>query len=144
MRFLRRYWPSAVTLTTVLWLTLAPQPLPDIDIPAIKGLDKLVHAVMMGGLTGALMFDRRRCGRWSLRKNDAGHQRLLTPGVIVAICLCVAAFSVIDEWVQGALDMGRAADIYDLVADFVGIIVAALTAPAAINALLGGRRAHRP
>lgn len=144
MTFLSRYWPSALTLATVLWLTLAPQPLPDLDVPSFEGLDKVVHAVMMGGLTGAFMFDRRRCGRWNLRKNNTGSQRELTPGAVFVISLCVAVFSAADEWAQGALDMGRTSDIYDWIADMVGIIMAALTAPAAITALLEGRRAHRP
>jgi len=99
---------------------------------------------MMGGLTGALMFDWRRCGRWNLRKSDAGSQHMLTPGVVVIICLCMAVFSAVDEWAQHALGMGRSSDFYDWIADMVGIIVAALTAPAAITALLEGQRAHRP
>lgn len=144
MTFLSRYWPSALTLATVLWLTLAPQPLPDLDVPSFEGLDKVVHAVMMGGLTRAFMFDWRRCGRWNLRKSNAGRQHMLTPGVIIVICLCMAVFSAADEWAQGALGMGRASDFYDWIADMVGIIMAALTAPAAITALLEGRRAHRP
>lgn len=144
MKFLRRYWPSAVTLAAVLWLTLAPQPLPDLDVPVFEGLDKVIHAVMMGGLTAAIMFDRRRCGHWNLRKSDTGRQHILTSGVVFWICLCVAVFSAADEWAQGALGMGRSSDFYDWIADMFGIIVAAFTAPAAINALLGGRRVHQP
>ena len=144
MRILRRYWPSAVTVAVVLWLTLAPQPLPDLDVPSFEGLDKVVHAIMMGGLTGALMFDRRRCGRWNLRKSDAGSQHKLTPRVVFVICLCVAVFSAVDEWAQGALDIGRSSDAYDLIADVVGIVAAGLTGPSIINSLLGVRRAHRP
>lgn len=90
------------------------------------------------------MFDWRRGGRWNLRKSNAGRQHMLTPGVVIIICLCMAVFSAVDEWAQGALGMGRTSDVYDLIADIVGIVVAALTAPAAINALLEGRRAHRP
>ncbi len=144
MKALRRYWPSGLTLAIVLWLTIAPQPLPDMDIPAFEGLDKLVHAVMMGGLAGAVMFDYHRAGHWNLRKSDAGRQHLLTPGVITSICVCVAVFSALDEWVQGALGMGRSSDFYDWVADAAGIAIAAFTAPWAINRLLGGRHGHRP
>ena len=79
MKILRRYWPSMVTLAAVLWLTLAPQPLPDLDVPPFDGLDKVMHAVMMGGLAGAFMFDWRRGGRWNLRKSNAGRQHMLTP-----------------------------------------------------------------
>lgn len=143
MKFVRRYWPSALTLAAVLWLTLAAQPLPDLSIPTFEGLDKIIHAVMMGGLTGAIMFDWRRCGHWNLRKNNAGRQHLLTPSVVIVICLSVTAFSALDEWAQGALGMGRTSDVYDLLADIVGIVAAALTAPAIINALLQGRHAHR-
>ena len=144
MKILHRYWPSMVTLAAVLWLTLAPQPLPDLDVPPFDGLDKVMHAIMRGGLAGAFMFDWRRGGRWNLRKSNAGRQHMLTPGVVIIICLCMAVFSAVDEWAQGALGMGRTSDVYDLIADIVGIVVAALTAPAAINALLEGRRAHRP
>lgn len=139
------HWiPSACTLAAILWLTLASRPLPDMDIPMFEGIDKVVHAIMMGGLTGALMFDYRRNGRWCLRNSNAGHQHVLTPGVIAVICFSVAAFSAADEWAQGALTIARSADIYDFFADLVGIAVAAMIATPTINWLLGARRERQP
>ena len=41
----------------ILWLTLAPHPLPESDMPVIPGMDKVVHGCMFGGLYFILAFD---------------------------------------------------------------------------------------
>lgn len=60
-----------MVLAVILWLTLAPQPLPDaggswLDFP---GADKVVHALMFGALALVLAVDLsgRECGALSRR-----------------------------------------------------------------------------
>lgn len=125
---LKRWWPSILTLCLVLWLTLAPDPVPTEDIPLFPGADKLVHAIMMGGLAGAIMFDYERKGLNRTRK--------LTSRVVWSIAAIVAVFSAADEWVQGAMGLGRSPDFLDLLADWAGILVAALTAPPLLRRIL--------
>ncbi len=128
MEFLRRWWPSILTLGLVLWLTLAPDPVPADNIPYFPGADKLVHAIMMGGLAGAVMFDYERCG---VRRTGR-----LTPKAIMGIVICMGIFCSIDEWVQGRMELGRSTDIYDLFADWIGVIVAAIVTPPLLRRIL--------
>lgn len=132
IRKLRWYWPSALVVLVIIYATWLPQPLPDSDMPSIPHIDKLIHAVMMGGLAAALMFDYYR---------SSPHRRL-TFRHIVRFTLIAAAFSVIDEFVQGILPIGRPSDTLDLLADWLGCIIAALTAPPAIRAVVKRRKSE--
>lgn len=124
-----RWWPTAVTLGAVLWLTLAPDPVPDTGLPLFPGIDKVVHAVMMGGLTAALLFDWKRA-------ESRRHQRLTwRPVCVVAAVMLV--FSAVDEWAQGAMGLGRSTDILDFGADCTGIALASLAAPPVLNRIIG-------
>lgn len=120
-----------MTVVLVLWLTLAPDPTPDVQLPSFLGPygDKIVHAIMMGGITGALIFDYKR--------RRPGAPRRLTLSFVVWLAVAMLAFSFVDEWAQGAMGLGRSTDIMDFVADAVGIAVALLVAPQVVNALLG-------
>ena len=48
---------SGTVVAAVLYLTLAPKPLPDNDINWFKHTDKIVHAVMMAGVYLAVALD---------------------------------------------------------------------------------------
>jgi hypothetical protein len=128
MEFIRRWWPTVLTLGLVLWLTLAPDPVPTEDIPLFPGADKLVHAIMMGGLTGAVMFDYERNG---LRRTSR-----LTPGRVWTIVICVGLFCAADEYAQSAMGLGRSTDFLDLLADWTGVAVAALITPPLLRRIL--------
>lgn len=119
-RFLINYSPTIVVLLAVLWLTLAPHPVPEPRFQLFEGADKVVHAIMMGGLAITLMYDYSRQGGWKPRK--------IATKPIIIMSLSVAVFAAIDEWAQGAMGLGRTTDIYDLYADFAGIILAAVAA----------------
>ena len=103
-----------MTLAAVLWLTLAPFPVGDMETPSFLGphADKIVHFVMFGGLTGVIIFD---CTRARFKR-----------GAMFYICLLIGmlAFAALDEWAQGAMNMGRSADIKDFAADSTGISTA--------------------
>lgn len=125
--FLLRWWPTVLVLAAVLWLTLAPHPVPETRLVLFPGADKVVHALMMGGLTGAVLYDASRRGGWRI------HPLRLR---LVAVCtLLVAAFAAVDEWAQGAMGMGRTSDFYDLLADWAGILVVAC-----VSVTITGRR----
>lgn len=129
-RIVRRWWPSTLTLALVLWLTLTPDPAPDVELPSWLGehADKIVHAIMFGGLTGAFIFDyKRRLPR---------APRPLDTGFTSALAIAMIVFSVFDEWLQGAMGLGRSADVWDIGADLLGIAVGLLLAPPVCNALI--------
>lgn len=101
---------SAVTLAAICWLTLAPHPLGEADIPLFPGADKLAHWIMFGFLTAVILFDHQRLSGWAKVRN--------------AFCLCMIALSTAIgagiEFLQGAMHVGRTFDLSDIIADFGG------------------------
>lgn len=130
-RLLRHYWPTLIVLIVIIYATWVPKPVDPEDIPPIPYIDKLIHAIMMGGLTGALAFDYKRQER----------RHMLTLKVMTVITAGVLLFGVVDEIVQGLLPIGRPSDPWDLVADWAGTLIGAVTAPPAVNAVV--RRMRR-
>lgn len=117
-----------LTLAAVLWLTLSSDPVPDMGDLAFPHLDKIVHFIMFGGLTGAVMFD-------ALRAKKIERRRLsLTFYFILGISMIVFAFA--DETAQGAMQNGRSQDIMDFLADSGGIVTALCIGAPIINRLL--------
>ena len=133
--FLKRWWPSMCVLAAVLWLTLAPHPVPDVEVPSFLGehADKIVHCIMFGGLTGAVIFDFMR---WR------GRDCRLRP-FVMWLAVGMLIFAAADEWAQGALGAGRTSDVWDFVADTVGILLATVTAPPVVRAILRHKRESR-
>lgn len=124
--FIKRYWPSVLTLAVVLYATLYPDPLDDSTMPPIPHLDKLIHAVMMGGLYGAIVFDAQRADR----------SKSLSRAFLIAAAAGVIAFGALDEEAQNAMGLGRSGDGFDFVADFVGVAVAFFAAPPVVRKVL--------
>lgn len=114
-------------LALVLYATLASHPVGADELPLIPHIDKIIHCIMMGGLTGAIAFDYYRA-------DTAGHP--LTRRAIATIAIAVAIFSILDEIAQSALTDSRSGDPLDLLADWAGILVAFFTAPPAIRAII--------
>lgn len=128
-RFIIAYWPSMLTLCVVLYATLFSDPLGDHEMPPIPHLDKLIHAVMMGGLFGAIAFDKQR----------ADKTRRLSRRFLVTLSAAIMAFGAADEIAQAAMGIGRSGDLLDLAADWTGVTVAYFTAPPVIRKVLGVR-----
>ena len=126
---LKTYWPSLLVVAVIIYATWIPKPIPYDNLPGIPHIDKLIHAIMFGGLAGALMFDYYR------KKTDNGGHRNLSLRIIILMACISAAFGVLDETVQGLLKIGRPSDTYDLMADWVGVIVAIFTAPPVIRSI---------
>lgn len=129
--FLRSWWPTMLVVAVIIYATWVPQPVAPEDIPPLPHIDKVIHAVMMGGLSAALLFDWRRMA-------PAGHR--ITRRVMYTVIMAVLVFSVVDEVVQGLLPIGRPSDWLDLVADFFGAVVGAFLARPAVNAIFRRRK----
>lgn len=114
--FIKSWWPTAIVLVAVLWLTLSPNPLPDSDVEFFQGADKVVHALMMGGLSAVLIIDFRR------RRPRHGH--VVSASEVIVAGIGLTLFAAIDEWAQGAMGLGRTSDIIDFWADIIGIGIA--------------------
>lgn len=125
-------WAFTTLVTAaILWLTLAPDPLPDNELPLFPGLDKVAHACMFGGLYFAASFD------WmSRRRGGTPPFALPSTRACAAIAAATAAFGGAIELLQGAMDMGRGCDPYDFAADIAGVAAAVLLTPAVLRAML--------
>lgn len=126
LRFIRNWWPTGIVLAVILYATWVPHPIDPDDIPPLPHIDKLIHAVMMGGMSSALLFDWHRM---------APKLHALTHRVVCLVIAAVIAFSLVDEVVQGLLPIDRPSDWLDLVADIFGAIVGALLARPVIVAI---------
>lgn len=124
IQFLKKYSPSLIVIAVIAYATLYPDPLPDDDMQLFPHFDKLIHAIMFGGMAGALAFDYRR----SANK--------LSKRAMLACCAIAAGYGLLTEILQIATGMGRSGDLCDFVADCIGIAVAYFSAPPATKALL--------
>lgn len=112
------YTFTVVIMAIILYLTLVPKPLPDNDIELFPGADKVVHAIMFGALTGAIALDRALMSG----------MKALSAGGLIAYALIGSVTGGVIELLQGALGMGRSADVCDFVADTLGAVLAACVA----------------
>lgn len=106
---------SVILVALILYLTLAPRPLPDDTPPMFPGADKLAHAAMFGLLTLTFMFDFRLTRR-----------RLPSLRVAIAAAVAASAFGGLIEILQQSMGLGRTAEWADFAADIAGAFSAAL------------------
>ena len=106
---------SGIVLAAILWLTLAPHPTGDVEIPLFPGADKIVHALMFFGLTAAFLVDIMRFRRW--------HEISLL--VIGGSALASALIGIAVELAQNAMGLGRSMELMDIIADCAGAFIAA-------------------
>lgn len=126
MKNLFSYWPTAIVVAVIIYATLFPHPVGADALPVIPGIDKVVHAIMFGGLTGALIFDYAR-----------SHGRTLPScGIAVLFALSSILAGGAIELLQDAMQLGRGADVYDFIADAAGASAAFFIAPPAVRAVL--------
>lgn len=107
------YLPTALVLVAILYISLAPDPMPD-EIPLLlfPGADKLIHFIMYGGLAGTFCFDYYRRG-------SSAHER----GVLIAATLVAIAIGGAIELTQDYMGIGRRSDYLDFIANSAGAIV---------------------
>ena len=119
------YLPTTIVLLLLFYFTLMPQPLPPIKVPMLNA-DKLVHLVMMWGVSGTIMFDYKRRER----------QRMLPLSVKLYIMLGTIALGSLIELAQGTDFINRGCDIWDGVANAVGCVVSFFVTPPILRRLL--------
>ncbi|MDE6377633.1 MAG: hypothetical protein K2K72_02700 [Duncaniella sp.] len=105
--------PWILVLALILYLTLAPHPLGEEELPLFPGADKLAHFIMFGTLTGAFIFDRWRFDR--------------PVGVKTALCVALgsALLGVGVELMQNYMELGRTGnDPLDALANAAGAFLA--------------------
>ena len=107
---------SILCLSAILWLTLAPKPLGDLEPPLFEGADKLAHAIMFGGLTAMLILDRVRRDRWHPASTD----------FVWNAAIASALLGILIEVAQHLMGLGRGFDKMDIFADLDGAALTAL------------------
>lgn len=106
-------WGFTLLCTAAIcWLTLAPHPLGETEIPLFPGADKICHAIMFGGLTWCILLD------WQRRRWNIPHKK----EYIIAISAS-ALFGIATEWLQRTTQMGRSYDNLDFCADAIGAML---------------------
>ena len=123
-KFISQWWPTAIVVAVILYATLNADPVGVDRLPLIPGLDKLIHAIMFGGLFSALAFDWYRAGNAMTRR------------VLLIFAAASAIAGILDEIAQQAMHNGRQGDIIDFAADCFGILVAFFAAPSVIKKIL--------
>ncbi len=103
---------SIVCTAAILWLTLSPSPLGELHMSFFVGADKVVHAIMFGGLTFCILVDVWRKKRFN------------QPSKIEFVYATISSVLLggLIELVQGAAGLGRDAEIMDFVADGLGAV----------------------
>lgn len=106
---------SGLTVALILWLTLAPHPTGDLDLPLFPGADKIVHGIMFGFLTFVVLLEMMKHRGWSLLP-------LTAIAVVAFIC---AIFGIGIELLQRAMGLGRSFEVLDMLADTAGAMLGA-------------------
>lgn len=119
------YLPTAIVLVLLFYLTLVPQPLPPIDVPMFNA-DKVVHMVMMWGVSSVIMFDYKRRER----------QRELSLSVRFYIMVGTILLGAFIELAQGTELIHRGCDLWDGIANAVGCVLAFFITPPLLRRLL--------
>lgn len=107
---------TVLVVALILWLTLAPHPIGDEELPLFPGADKLVHAIMFGTLSAVLLFDYSRFHHW----------RNVSWPVGIAFAALSAIFGICIEFLQESMQLGRSFEWLDMLADTAGAFLAML------------------
>lgn len=105
---------SGLTVAAILWLTLAPHPTGDLEIPLFPGADKVVHVVMFGFLAIMVLLETMKHKDW----------RPLSLPLVGVISIACALFGIGIEVVQRLMGLGRSFEVLDILADSAGAVAA--------------------
>ncbi|MDE6342094.1 MAG: VanZ family protein [Muribaculaceae bacterium] len=114
---------SGLCLAAILWLTLAPRPLGDTDIPLFPGADKVAHFLMFGGFVFCIVLDWVRQHSW----------RRAPAGVAVVAIAAGAGLAGLTEMLQHAMQLGRSFEAADIAADLAGAVIAGIVTAAFLH-----------
>lgn len=115
---------SALVVCAILYLTLAPQPLPETEDISFFGFDKVGHFFMFGGLCFAVTFDMCLARCRSGRPGQSGRSMLMW-----AVAGGAIVFGGVIELLQMWMALGRTAEWADFVADILGVLLFAYVSP---------------
>ncbi len=104
---------TVVVVAAILWLTLAPRPLGDEDIPWFPGADKIAHAIMFGGLALVILIDYERSHGW---------RRITLANAYTAAVISSLAGAAV-EMGQVMMGLGRSFEWNDILADALGAFI---------------------
>lgn len=120
------YVVSGVVVVAIMLLTLLPDVSAPEDFPLFENADKVIHALMFGGLSTVLWWDEsRRRGERPARYR-----------VWVVVCIVSVLFGGLIEVAQSVMGVGRSGDVLDLVADAVGAVLLPLLFRPIVNLLI--------
>ncbi len=119
------YLPTTIVLALLFYLTLVPQPLPPIDVPMLN-FDKVVHMVMMAGVSFTIMFDYKRRER----------QRVLPLSVKLCVLVGTITLGAFIELAQGTELIHRGCDLWDGIANALGCLLSFFITPPILRRLL--------
>ena len=128
-RFIRHippYLPTAMVLAAILYISLAPNPMPD-EIPLLlfPGADKIIHFIMYCALTGTFCFDYYRRGLLN------SELQTLATALVVSIII-----GGVIELLQGYMGIGRSNDWWDFAANTAGCLTGVIIGKYYIKKLL--------
>lgn len=122
MKQFLRWIPSWVTTVLVFsiitYLSLAAKPLGEMSISLFKGADKVVHLLMYMCLAIVMLLDYSKF-------RYPHHAKL---NVCFALMSFASLYGLIMELAQLVLRNGRGYDIYDWIADTIGVIIGFIVA----------------
>lgn len=104
---------SVIVLVLIAYLSLDRDPFDASKTILFPGADKVIHGIMYFTLSVVFCFDYIK-------------QRGCRPIKTYCLCICALvafAYSVLMEYLQGIMDIGRSASIYDAIANFVGALL---------------------
>lgn len=114
---------TALCLAAILWLTLAPRPLGETEIPLFPGADKVAHFLMFGGFVFCIVLDWVRKHSWAR----------VPSGVAVAAVVAGIGLAGLTEVLQLTMHLGRSFEAADIVADISGALVSGIATSALLH-----------
>lgn len=112
----QKFFPAAWTIFTIFLLCLPGSMVPGTGFFSIEGLDKIVHVFLFG--TNVLFWG------WFARKFVSDPKKLRN--VFIMLALYGILLGIIMEFVQRDYVPNRSFDVYDVIADAVGAMAAAI------------------
>lgn len=104
---------TAIVLGLIAYVSLDGDPFDANRVKLFEGADKVIHAIMYFTLVSVMLFD-------SAKKRFPKKMSAL---VVLACATLAFAYSVLMEYLQDVMGIGRSASIYDAIANLIGVLL---------------------